>query len=56
MQSIPRLGQMRCVSRHVNAVTRLSVRGLGGGGHKVPTAFFSETVKATAIKQICNTN
>ena len=22
----------------------------GGGGHKVPAAFFSETVKATAIK------
>ena len=28
-----------------------STRGGGGGGrHKVPAAFFSETVKATAIK------
>ena len=26
-----------------------STRGMGGG-HKVPAAFFSETVKATAIK------
>ena len=24
--------------------------GGGGGGHKVPAAFFSETVKATTIK------
>ena len=29
---------------------RLVLHGGGGGGHKVPTAFFSETVKATAIK------
>ena len=28
---------------------RLVLHG-GGGGHKVPAAFFSETVKATATK------
>ena len=28
---------------------RLVLKGEGGGGHKAPAAFFSETVKATAI-------
>ena len=31
-------------------------RGGGGGGHKVPAAFFSETVKTTAIKLGALTN
>ena len=29
-----------------------STRGWGGGGHKVPAAFFSKTVKASAIKLV----
>ena len=29
---------------------RLVLHGRGGGVHKVPAAFFSETVKANAIK------
>ena len=53
---------MRCDTNELELVPRLvfnpilhglfqagSARG-GGGGHKVPAAFFSETVKATALK------
>ena len=50
---------LRSLTLSYTGFFRLVLHGRGGGGrggHKVPAAFFSETVKATAIKLGALTN